>query len=212
MKDIWGMAKSGNWDFKKSDNMAELEKLASLEDENGKTPLHIAAQHGHLGKVPKELLTKARIIKQDKEGKTVLHYSILDIRNGFGNIPKELLSEENMLIEDINNNTLYHMLGYSKDLNRLDKSLIKEEYLMKPNSLGITPIEYVCHGGISGHIIGEESLSFFKKSISKFKEATLSMLKERGSIKGVFRETLEKEIKKRVISNKLSSTQKTIEI
>jgi hypothetical protein len=212
MKDIWGMAKSGNWNYKNPEDIKELKKLVSLEDEDGKTPLHIAAQHGQLGKVPKELLTKARIIKQDKEGKTVLHYSILDIRNGFGNIPKELLSEENMLIEDINNNTLYHMLGYSKDLNRVDKSLIKEEHLMKPNSLGITPIEYVCHGGASGRIVGEESLSFFKKSLSKFKESTLNMLKEKGSIKGVFRETLENEIKKRVISNKLSNTQKTIEI
>lgn len=207
MNDIWKMAKTGEWEYRDPQDLPNLKEMASQEDDDGKTPLHVAAQHGKLGKIPQFLLTQERIVLQDKEGKTVLHYSILDIRNGLKSIPKKLLSQENMLIEDINSNTLYHMLGYSKDITLLDRSMIKEEYLMKPNSLGITPIEYLCQREWD-----QNSLKFFKKTIVSFREKTLNTLLERGAIKEPFEGALQKELKKRAIETVLSKGKNTIEL
>lgn len=209
MQNVWEMAKSGKWLFNNLKEQKILEVESSLEDEYGKTALHIAAQHGKLADVPKFLLTPKNMVKQDKEGKTVLHYSTLNSRNGFKNIPEGLINETNMLIEDINNNTLYHMLGYSKDMHLLNKTMLKEEHLIKPNSLGITPIEYICRGE---SIVKKDSLDFFKQTLMRFKKETLTMLKEKGSIKGAFEVVLNKEIKKRVIAMRLSKGKKTIEI
>jgi hypothetical protein len=209
MKDIWEMAKTGDWSGSSVADPKELAVLVSERDENDKTPIHIAAQHGQLNKVPKELLTQENIVKQDKEGKTVLHYAILDIRNGFKNIPKELLKEENLTIEDINSNTIFHMLGYSRDLNLIDQSILKERHLIKPNSLGITPIEYVCHGGDHGK---EGSLEFFRRTINRLSIENLNSLKEGGKIRGEFGTILDKELKNRAIAKKLSKVEKTLDL
>jgi ankyrin repeat protein len=206
MNDVWKMAETGQWDATDSQ---KLTKLASLKDEEGKTPLHIAAQHGKLSKVPSFLLTKKQITKQDKEGKTVLHYAIPDIRNGIQNIPKELLCEENLSIEDINSNTLYHMLCFSKDIDLLDKSVLKEKYLMKENSLKVTPMEYICCGERED---GKDMLKFFKATISNFSGENLKKLESKKGIEVRFLDTINKEIQKREIAKKLIKSSKTLEL
>lgn len=201
MESIWTMAKEGKWEGTTESLTSQL----SQRDSEGKNPLHTAAMHGQLGKVPKELLKPQIICQKDLGGKTVLHYAILDKRNGFENIPAELLNEKNLLLKDINNNSIYHILAYSKDIDKLEKKLLKEEYLTEENTLGIMPIEYVTMG--QGSL-----LKFFKSAIKGFKTQTIIALKQRILTRGEFLSAIEKELKTREITQELAKHDKRLEI
>lgn len=213
MKTVWEMAKTGEWTEPNKESLKIISSQISEVDEDGMTALHKAAVYGKLECVPKAFLTKKNLLKKDKEGKTVLHYAILDIQNGLENLPEGILCKETMLLKDINGNNLYHMLGYSKGLNKIDRSLLKEDALMSPNELGITPIEYICYGGNKTEThLKKDSLDFFKGVIQKFSKSNLTELKKRGAIKEEFGDLLDEELKKRAIANELAKGENTLEL
>jgi ankyrin repeat protein len=199
---IWVMAKTGKWQGEPK----VLKKLVQQVDDEQRSPLHIAAQHGKLNNVPDYLLTHENVKKQDNSGKTVLHHAVIDNRNSWSKIPKSLLTPDNALIEDINKNTIFHLLAYSKNLDKIeDKKLLKEKYLMAKNGLGLSPIEYICHGK-------QTSTKLFKELIKTFSLSSLQELKNQKTIQGEFAKVLEKEEKNRAIQGELSKHNKQLEI
>jgi hypothetical protein len=101
------------------------------------------------------------------------------------------------------------MLCFSKDIDLLDKSVLKEKYLMKENSLKVTPMEYICCGERED---GKDMLKFFKATISNFSGENLKKLESKKGIEVRFLDTINKEIQKREIAKKLIKSSKTLEL
>lgn len=70
----------------------------TLRDDEGNTPIHEAACHGHLGQIPSSLLTQENLTLENENYNTPLHraayYGHLDT------IPLHLLTEENLTLEN----------------------------------------------------------------------------------------------------------------
>jgi hypothetical protein len=68
------------------------------KDTIGRTLYHLAAQDGHLDKIPEELLTEDHLLHPGECGYTCFHYAT---KNGhLDQIPKERLTKKNLLQPD----------------------------------------------------------------------------------------------------------------
>jgi ankyrin repeat protein len=88
-----------------------------LQKEYEKNLYHKAAYHGHLDKIPKELLTAENLLKTDTFDRTCLH---LAAYNGqLAEIPREVLTAENLLKHDKNGDTCLNLAAQWGHLDKL---------------------------------------------------------------------------------------------
>ena len=77
--------------------LGELKPPRLLADNEGLTPVDVAARSANLSGLPIEILAKA-IVAPNKNGATPLHRAAME--GNLNNIPKQLLTVENLLEKD----------------------------------------------------------------------------------------------------------------
>jgi ankyrin repeat protein len=109
-----------------------------MKNKYGWTPLHWAAWHGALDKIPRELLTTENLTIEDREVRTPLHFAAL---NGHLNqIPRELLTQENLTIKNGDGGTPLHFAALNGTLDQIPKELLTQENLTIKDGDGETPL------------------------------------------------------------------------
>ena len=110
----------------------------SVRNNNGRTPMHVAAIRKQLGLVPTSLLTIANLTEQDHQQYTPLMLAGAGLRN----IPKEVFTEKTVLGQNIYNNNLLHEAARNKCLDLIPIKLLTIANLTKQDRIGKTPLEY----------------------------------------------------------------------
>jgi ankyrin repeat protein len=112
--EIWEAIK--NNDLKKY-TLKQIEQGMLQKDSHESTLYHKAAYHGHLDKIPKELLTAENLLQPNNSGWTCLHFAAMG--GHLDQIPKELLTAENLLHIDINSRTCLHLVAIGGHLDKI---------------------------------------------------------------------------------------------
>ncbi|OQR75975.1 transient receptor potential cation channel subfamily A member 1-like [Tropilaelaps mercedesae] len=111
-------------------------------DGQGKTPLHIASQCGHV-RVVHLLLVKGALLHRDHKGRTPLHYAAM---NGYNNTMDQLLAVHSHLLDqtDRDGNTALHMAAM-KNRSSTAVNLLNLSCKITKNGLDMTPMDYALH-------------------------------------------------------------------
>jgi hypothetical protein len=94
----------------------QIEK-GMLQEFQGKNLYTLAAEKGHLDKVPKDLLTQKNLATPDTYQLTTLHWAA--VGGHLHQIPKERLTAENLLQPNASNLTCLHLGARSGNLHKL---------------------------------------------------------------------------------------------
>lgn len=134
-----------------TDNIGYTNSNINEKNDNGWTPLHIAASKGNINLIKGLLKNKANLTDVNNEGQTALHIAILNKKCAAA---KVLLSEDNLEIPDNQGNTPLHLcaLTGAKDLAEaiLNKNVAIN--IDAVNNEGMTPLHLAASKGKS-HII-----------------------------------------------------------
>jgi ankyrin repeat protein len=141
-EELWEAIKKG--DLEKY-TLKQIEQGMLQKDEHERTLYHWAAANGHLGQIPKELLTEENLLKPDNDRGTCLHIAA---RNGhLDKIPKELLTAENLLQANENGWTCLHLAARNGHLDKLPKELLTAENLLKTDTFDRTCLHLAAYNG-----------------------------------------------------------------
>jgi ankyrin repeat protein len=112
-------------------------KEGMLQDKHGWNLYHKASQNGHLGQIPKELLTAENLLKPNGRGDTCLHLSAY--YGHLRQIPQELLTAENLLRTNRQGGgTCLNDAARKGHLDQIPKELLTAENLLQANENGKT--------------------------------------------------------------------------
>lgn len=128
----------GDWD-KVPKSLLNEKGLLYARDCQDKNVLHLAAESGELGAVPKSLLCKQLILERDCNGSTVLHHATSSAQLTL--LPKTVLTSKNMSIRDSEGSTVYHYAASYGLLQSIPKNLVREKDLLTKNIYGMTPFD-----------------------------------------------------------------------
>lgn len=112
----------------------------SLKDANGQTPLHFAADGGHLDQVPKALLTAQSMSLKDANGLTPLHFAARE--SHLDQVPKALLTIETMTIRANDGWIPLHWVAFKGQFNKVPQKLLTLETMTIKNHKGETPLHW----------------------------------------------------------------------
>jgi ankyrin repeat protein len=141
-EELWEAIK--NHELKKY-TPGQIEQGMLQKDSYRDTLYHDAAIHGHLDKIPKELLTAENLLQANENGKTCLHYAAY---NGhLDQTPKELLTAENLLQPDTLGWTCFHNAAEWGHLDQIPKELLTAENLLQPNNYGWNCLHFAARNG-----------------------------------------------------------------
>ncbi len=119
-------------------NLLTQENL-TLQDEDGYTPLHCAANFGFLNQIPKQLLTQKNLtLKNNFDEITPIHWAS---ENGhLDQIPPEFLTQKNLHLQDANNWTPFKNAMHFGHLNQLPYTTLKQNFELIKNTENIEQI------------------------------------------------------------------------
>jgi ankyrin repeat protein len=128
----------------------QIEQGMLQKDSYRDTLYHDAAIHGHLDKIPKELLTAENLLQPNNSGWTCLH--IAAERGHLGQVPKEFLTAENLLQPNTSNENCLHKAAYYGHLDQIPKELLTAENLLQPNNYSWTCLHHAASTGLLAQI------------------------------------------------------------
>jgi hypothetical protein len=140
-EELWESIKNNNLK-KYTPKQIEHGMLQKLE---GKNLYTLAAEKGHLDKIPKELLTQENLAKPDGYNLTCLHWAA--VTGHLDQIPKEILTEENLLQPNSFNRTCLHLAAKSGHLDQIAKEVLTKENLLLPDDGGLTCLHWATEYG-----------------------------------------------------------------
>jgi len=137
----------------------------SVQDDNGRTPIHIAVE---LAFLPKCGLTVKSLSVPDTDGNTPMHlccYPEWIDKPLFPMVPASLITPETMLTRNKQGETPLHLLAHAEAFQYLPKGFLSPEMLLISDNNGYT----VCH-----HALGASDFHFGLCGLERFPKECLT--------------------------------------
>jgi hypothetical protein len=141
-EELWEAIQNGNL---KKYTLKQLEEGMLQLSQSRVNLYYMAAEEGHLDKIPKELLTSKNLLEKSLRGWNCLHRAAL---NGhLDQIPKELLTKENLLKPSEYRITGFELAVENGHLDQIPQEVLTQEHLLTPNGTGETCLHIAASAG-----------------------------------------------------------------
>lgn len=111
----------------------------------GNTPIHLAAQHGHLNQIPPEILNKKSLLRRNKRGLSALHLAAGN--KHLRQVPPSLRGIPTLLSPNRADLTALHEAFYAGDFGLLPDPLLEAPFRHLPDHNKTTPLHRAAEGG-----------------------------------------------------------------